>query len=64
MAKRGLIFHPDDQSEDIVLADGTHLFTKHECTIIRHYIDKMFMHFGDQIYNVAVYVFMKIIKII
>lgn len=63
MAKNGLLFHPDDQPENIVLTDGTPLFTKHECIIIKRYINEMFMHFEDQVYDFAADVFMKVMKI-
>lgn len=63
MAKHGLLFHPDDQPEDIVLIDGTPLFTKHECITIKHYINEMFILFGDQVYDIAADAFMKVMRI-
>lgn len=63
MAKSGLLFHPDDHPENIVLIDGTPLFTRHECVIIKHYINKMFMRFGDQVYDFAADAFMRVMKI-
>lgn len=63
MAKSGLLFHPDDPPENIVLIDGTPLFTRHECVIIKRHINEMFMIFEDQVYDFAADAFMKVMKI-
>jgi hypothetical protein len=61
---RGLLFHPDDQPENIVrVGTGKLAFTPQECKILREGIQVMFDCHGDQVYDVALEYCMKTMAI-
>jgi len=60
MAKRRLLFHPDDPPTRIVsIKTGVRLFSRDECRLLTAILSKMFERFGDQVYEAAYPVFMK-----
>jgi hypothetical protein len=59
MAKRDLLFHPDDDPADIVrLTDGTSTFTVAETVMLRETIASMFAEHHDGVYDAAHPIFM------
>jgi hypothetical protein len=64
MSVRGLLFHPDDAPESIILI-GTDekMFTDSECTELENIIANMFEQFGDHVYEAAYSIFMKCMDI-
>jgi len=62
MAKRDLLFHPDDDPANIVsIADGSHTFTSSEAATLRGVIASMFENHGDGVYDAAHPIFMRAI---
>ena len=60
MAKRGLLFHPDDPPDTIVsIRSGKRFFTQDECLKLDPIMHRMFRRFGDRVYEAAYPVFMK-----
>ncbi len=60
MAKRRLLFHPDDPPTRIVsIENGNRVFSRHECRLLRAILTEMFERFGDQVYEAAYPVVMK-----
>jgi hypothetical protein len=60
MAKRGLLFHPDDAPDQIISTrTGQRMFCRDECLKLESIIGKMFKRFGDKVYTAAYPVFMK-----
>ena len=60
MAKRGLLFHPDDAPDQIISTrSGRRVFSRNECLKLDSILGKMFRHFGDKVYMAAYPVFMK-----
>ena len=60
MAKRGLLFHPDDAPDKIISTrTGQRTFNRDECLKLESIIGKMFRRFGDKVYTAAYSVFMK-----
>jgi len=54
MNARDLLFHPDDQPEDIiVIATGEPTFTHEECVVLDQTLAEMFTLFGDKVYEAA-----------
>ena len=59
MAKRGLLFHPDDAPDQIIsIKTDQRLFSRDECLKLEQIIGVMFNRFGDQVYEAAYPVFM------
>lgn len=60
MARRGLLFHPDDAPDQMFLIrTGQRMFTHDECQKLDRIIGAMFGRFGDRVYDAAYPVFMK-----
>jgi hypothetical protein len=60
MSVRDLLFHPDDNPEEIVhMTTGTKFFTASECRRLERMLTEMFQLFGDDVYEAAYPVFMK-----
>jgi hypothetical protein len=60
----GLIFHPDDQPEDIVsIATGEKVFTPFECQTLREGIQLLLERHGDLVYEVALEYFQKTMEV-
>lgn len=59
MAKRDLLFHPDDEPADIVsTSDGTRLFSAAEAAELRNLLENMFANHGDSVHEAAHPVYM------
>jgi hypothetical protein len=60
----GLLFHPDDQPEDIVsIATGEQVFAPLECQKLREGIRILFESHGDLVYEVALNYFQKSMEV-
>lgn len=60
----GLLFHPDDQPENIVsIATGEPVFTPFECQTLREGIQLLFECHGDLVYEVALKYFQKTMEV-
>jgi hypothetical protein len=54
MHKRDLSFHPDDNPHAITgIADSKPTFTQAECDEVTQAFKLMFMHLGDEVYELA-----------
>lgn len=52
MQKAGLLFHPDDEPQDIVtIATNKHTFTAIEVTALQAVIEQLFEYLGDDVYE-------------
>ena len=59
MAERGLLFHPEDRSCDIVSVDsGERMFSPDECSKLDEILGAMFDRFGDAVCEAAYPIFM------
>ncbi len=60
MFEKGLLFHPDDEPEQIIsINTGKNLFFCEESIKIKEILKIMFNDFGDQVYEAAYPYFMK-----
>jgi len=60
MSVRDLLFHPDNSPEEIVhISDGSAFFSDSECKKLNQIIGRMFMDFGEQVYEAAYPITMK-----
>lgn len=60
MSSRGLIYHPDESADQIVLlADGKPMFTSTECEKLDGFLASMFKTHGDRVYDACYPIFMK-----
>lgn len=60
----GLLFHPDDQPEDIVsIRTGEQIFSPLECQTLREGIQLLFESHGDLVYEVALNYFEKTMEV-
>jgi hypothetical protein len=60
----GLLFHPDDQPEDIVsIETGEQVFAPLECQKLQEGIHILFESHGDLVYEVALNYFQKSMKV-
>ena len=60
MAKRGLLYHPNDAADQIISnKSGRRLFSSDECLKLDAILGRMFERFGDEVYTAAYPVFMK-----
>ena len=60
----GLLFHPDDQPENIVsIATNEQVFAPLECQKLREGIQILFESHGDLVYEVALNYFQKSIEV-
>lgn len=64
MAKRDLLFHPDDDPATIVaIADGSTTFTSAECEELRAILACLFECHGDDVYEIGVPFFLQFLPI-
>lgn len=64
MARRGLLFHPDDSPDQIVeIQTGRPVFSRDECLKLEGIMGTMFQRFGDQVHEAAYPVFMAELKL-
>lgn len=62
MQTRGLIFHPDDDPDEIVnICDWQKKFSESEVFELRFLINELFNTLGDDVYEAAYPIFMKAI---
>lgn len=60
MAAQGLLFHPDDAADDMVLiSTGAPMFSLEECEQIDSIMSTLFKHHGQDVYEAAYPHFMK-----
>ncbi len=60
MSVRGLLFHPDDAPDSIILfATDEKMFTELECNKLENIISSMFEQFNDDVYEAAYPIFRK-----
>lgn len=60
MYERHLLFHPDDDPADIVsIAGGCTILTAPECEELRATIARMFLHHGNEVYEIGVPFFLR-----
>lgn len=60
LANEGLLFHPDDQPEEIVqIPDGSRAFSDQEADHLRHTLNTLFSVLGDSVYEAAYPAFMR-----
>ena len=60
MAKRELLFHPDDSPDQIVvIKTGELLFSPEECNEVEGVLLRMFDQFGNEVHEAAYPIFMR-----
>ena len=60
MAKRDLLFHPEDSAKDIILtSNGNPMFTPEESEVVDGILSKMFSEHGDMVLATCYPLFME-----